>query len=311
MERGINSLRAMLAERRPMGNEYLWCKRWLAPLGAEMDDIGNWILKIGDSPYLWSSHTDTVHWHGGRQPVYMTRDKVLWTSAEKSNCLGADCTTGAWLMREMALHGVPGLYVWHYGEEQGCLGSKAIALHNPDLLHGIDYAIAFDRRGTTSVITHQCGWRTASDEFAIAFGDLLGLGMEPDDGGTWTDTNEYAHLVPECTNISVGYQNAHGRGEWQDAAFAWKLRNAMLAVDWSSERLPVNREPAIEEPVIYRHWSRTVTANDDVPTDELIRCESCDDWCAPEDIERWHGWDLCTICLDSITDYESTPTRRA
>lgn len=41
-----------------------------------------------------------------------------------SNCLGADCTTGVWLILEMIKARVPGIYVIHNDEEVGCVGAS-------------------------------------------------------------------------------------------------------------------------------------------------------------------------------------------
>jgi hypothetical protein len=79
------------------------------PLGCEIDKAGNVIKRIGDSRVMWSSHTDTVHRSEGYQRVTVNGDlfKVAHGQPD-SNCLGADCTTGVWLMREMILAGVKG-----------------------------------------------------------------------------------------------------------------------------------------------------------------------------------------------------------
>jgi hypothetical protein len=41
-----------------------------------------------------------------------------------SNCLGADCTTGVWLILEMIKANVPGVYVIHSDEEVGGKGAR-------------------------------------------------------------------------------------------------------------------------------------------------------------------------------------------
>ena len=59
------------------------------------------------------------------------------------------------------------------------------------------------------------------------------------DEGTFTDTAHYVGLVPECTNLSIGYENAHSGDEYQDYGFLAALLPALLGVDW--HRLPVAR----------------------------------------------------------------------
>lgn len=242
--RGLDALIQMLTVRRPAGSksERKWIAKWIKPLGVEQDEFGNLIKRIGDSPVLWSSHTDTVHRMGGLQQLAMTEigEIMLHPDERESNCLGADCTTGVWLMREMILSGKPGLYVFHRAEECGGIGSSAIAKGTPGLLDGIKYAIAFDRYGTTSVITHQ-GSRCCSNVFAWALATGLGGKFGLDECGVFTDTANYTDLVPECTNISVGYYDHHKSTEWQDSRFALDLLDKLLALDVDS--LPVKRDP--------------------------------------------------------------------
>jgi hypothetical protein len=226
-------LARMLETKRPAGSKSVeWFNdKWLSPLGGYYDGYGNYIVRIGVSRVLWSSHTDTVHNSGGFQKVVLNNDLFKVASNEKSNCLGADCTTGVWLMREMILSGVRGLYVFHDSEEIGGLGSEWIVKNTPDLLDGIDFAIAFDRRGYDSIITHQYGGRCASDDFARSIAPLLPNGYKIDTGGTFTDTANYTTLISECTNLSVGYEGAHTSKETQSLSHAMRLRQALLAFD--------------------------------------------------------------------------------
>lgn len=235
---GKSLLLAMLSYRRPAWSktERRFIDTFLRPLGVREDAFGNLIKTVGDAPpeILWSSHTDTVHSIGGTQRLSIAGDKVRADGA--SNCLGADCTTGVWLMVEMIRADIPGLYIFHREEEMGGVGSDNIARKTPELLIGIKAAIAFDRKGTGSVITHQAGGRCCSDAFAQSLSDVLsGLPcpLRADSGGTFTDTANYVDLVGECTNISVGYRNQHTKGEEQDLAFALALRDALLSADLS------------------------------------------------------------------------------
>ena len=109
----------------------------------------------------------------------------------------------------------------------------------PGVLAGIERAIAFDRRGTGDVITHQCRVRTCSMDFAQALAAQLGLGFAPCAEGVFTDTAHYAGLIPECTNLSIGYEHAHTGMEYQDYGFLEYLLPALLRVEWAA--LPVAR----------------------------------------------------------------------
>lgn len=235
---GLPVLLDMLTYRRPAWSktEEAFIDAFIAPLGVQQDDFGNLWKQVGDSPHiLWSSHTDTVHRKPGRQIVTVT-DGIAALADPKgggSNCLGADCTSGVWIMREMILAGVPGLYLFHRDEECGGNGSRWIADHYADTLRAIRFAIAFDRKGQSSVITHQ-GSRTASDAFARSVAAILGGSFAPDDTGIFTDTACYSHLIAECSNLSVGYEMAHGPKETQDTAFLVALRDKVIAADWGA-----------------------------------------------------------------------------
>lgn len=207
---------------------------------------------------MWSSHTDTVHHDEGLQDIIIDgpwMKAVTGKKRELSNCLGADCTTGVWLMIKMIEARKPGLYIFHREEEVGGNGSSWIAKNKANDLAGIQFAIALDRMDYASVITHQGGGRCCSDEFAEGLSFLLGDNFKPDDGGVFTDTANYTHLIPECTNISVGYFNQHGPSETQNWMFANNLLEKLIDMDMSG-LIPI-RDPA--------------DAEDDVPWWELYK----------------------------------------
>ncbi|MBC2806586.1 M28 family peptidase [Rhizobium ruizarguesonis] len=241
----IDTLLEMFSYQRPSGGatEKLFIAKYLKAFKA--DKWGNMVLKIGKNPrILFSSHMDTVHSFDGRNESLKFDGQFLTQTF--ANCLGADDTAGVFLMLELAKAKIEGVYVIHFGEEIGCVGSSALAKNNPDFFKDIDIAIAFDRMGYDDIITHQGHRRTASDAFALSLAAELGGSFKPSDKGVYTDTREYAHLVAECTNISVGYFKQHSRDEKQDIRFLLALREALLQVRW--ENLVVERQPADEEP---------------------------------------------------------------
>ena len=236
-----DTLIEMLSYRRPAGShtEREFIDRFITPLNPEVDTYGNQWVEVGASPILWSSHTDTVHHYPGRQGVVIANDIATLVKPKVGTCLGADCGTGVWLMTEMIKAQVPGLYIFHREEETGGHGSSFIAKNHAEYLSHIRYAIAFDRKKTRSIITHQ-GTRTCSDEFADSLGAILG-DFEKDDTGTFTDTANYTDIIGECTNVSVGYYDQHLPTERQDLAFASSLLNTLLTADFST--LVQRREP--------------------------------------------------------------------
>ncbi len=256
---------AMFSYMRPSGTptEAAFIERFLTPLGFTRDPFQNLVLTVGDDPrILWSSHVDTVHGKEGIQTLTYDGEMLRLSKSAKltSSCLGADDTAGIWLMTEMIKANVPGVYVIHHAEESGCIGSRDLAKGNPEFFANIDAAVAFDRMGYDSVITHQMYGRTASERFAASFGaaidTALGIksGFKADDTGSYTDTNEYAHLVPECTNISVGYHNQHTRNESQHVPFLITLRNAMVNLDLT--QIVIARDPSVVEYAGYKSYFR-------------------------------------------------------
>lgn len=256
LEPDCKNLIEMLQYRRPHGSksERKFINRFIRPLGCEEDDAGNYYLRIGDNPkILWSAHTDSVHRLGGKQRIAIRDNIIKLAEGEASNCLGADNAAGIWILRELIRHNVPGLYVFHRQEESGGVGSSHFAKHNTHLLEGISAAIAFDRRKTHSIITHQWGGRTASDAFANSLAEQLGMNHKPDDGGTFTDTASYSEIIPECTNVSVGFESEHTSFETLNYEYLLELRNAVVQID--QDALKYERDPIRDDPYDDYHGS--------------------------------------------------------
>lgn len=245
-----NLLIDLLQWRRPYGSntEKGFIKKYIRPTGAVRDGFGNYILEVPsskptDNVVLWSSHLDTVHQVEGMQLVTVENDWA-YTQTKSSNCLGADCSTGIALMLQMIAYKVPGSYVFHAGEEKGCLGSTWMKRNNPEWLKKHTHAVAFDRRKDCSVITHQMGCNTASDDFVDSFIDVTGMHgfLKPDNTGSYTDTYQYKDLIPECTNISVGYDGEHTATEIQDLLYYEILLDALLSANFDHLTVGVREE---------------------------------------------------------------------
>jgi hypothetical protein len=232
----------MLGYMRPQDStaQEMFCDKYLLPVMGKPDAHGNYILSVGNRPNIaFMAHHDTVHRNGGIHKPHVSKGIV----STKADCLGADCTTGVWLILAMIQANVTGLYVVHAAEEVGCIGSRGIVDDNPSWIADTQAAISFDRRGYDSIVTHQMGERTASDAFAVSLNDALGMQMKPDSTGSYTDSNEYAYVIDECTNISVGYRGQHTSHETQDLPFAMALRDRLIQADWTT--IVVKRDAAI------------------------------------------------------------------
>jgi len=194
---------------------------------------------------LWSCHIDTMHRNQPdviKQEVYIDPFDVAFVD-NKSDCLGADNGAGVFLLLEMIDAGIAGTYLFHRGEEKGCWGSSQIASEYEEYLKNFTHAIAFDRKGTTSIITHQSGSRACSDKLGIQLANLFGMGYKLDDTGVYTDTAEYTHLIPECLNISIGYANEHTSKESLDVSHVMALRDKILSIQWDKITLKKDRKP--------------------------------------------------------------------
>lgn len=242
------NLSEMLEYKRPDGSKHQtkFCNRYLRPVMTGPDLFGNYIKIIGDKPNVaFMAHHDTVHRQSGKQIVLNQGGFYKVDPASSSNCLGADCTTGVYILLKMIEAGIPGVYVVHGAEEIGCIGAAGMVASNPDWIKHVDVAISFDRKGYTDIITHQLSKRTCSDAFGESLANVLDMDYKLDDSGVYTDSNEYRKVIAECTNISVGYFSQHSKAEMQDINFLNMLVDQILKADWSS--LVVARDPSVEE----------------------------------------------------------------
>lgn len=228
--------------------------RSFLPPGFKEDDFGNYFILIGESPTsMFTCHLDTAC----RSQEKVTHNIVdnRWISTDNKTILGADDKAGMVVILSMIEKKVPGLYYFFIGEEVGCIGSSDLAYHWIDFpeYKSIERVVSFDRRGTTSVITHQLGTRCCSDDFAKELSSQLNssfgeLKLSPDDTGVVTDSAQFMEVIPECTNISVGYYKEHTFYECQDIDYLTKLCRAVCQINWNS--LPTNRIAGEKETVL-------------------------------------------------------------
>lgn len=216
----------------------------LLPETISKDAHGNYFLQIGESRTIFASHLDTV----SREKTsvrHIIKGDTIYT--DNKTILGADDKAGVTIMLWMILHNIPGLYYFFMGEEVGCIGSGLLAKYG-DLKGQYDRIISFDRKGTDSVITYQSGTRCCSDDFANQLAKELnkrGLSYKKDETGVYTDSAEFVDLIPECTNLSVGYYKEHTVNEHQDISHLERLAEAVILVDW--ENLVTKRDTSKTE----------------------------------------------------------------
>ena len=305
-------LRKLLTVGRPTGTEPQTrelIKNALPDVVFNTDAMGNLWVRIdardgSASQTLFTAHMDTVDhtacikhieaFHAGRGD-----ENALGIGLDinsEAACLGADDAAGIYVLYRLIKARVPGLYLFFVNEERGGTGSSAAA--NMPWIYSVNAAdwsayrrcISFDRRETTSVITHQACWRGCSDSFATALAAALntakpGFAYAPDDGGIFTDSANFIEVIPECTNLSVGYYNEHTPYEWLNITHLKALAKACVAMDW--EALPTVRDPKqVEVPVYENNTCPKTDANEDgwqvfTLTTQQARAMS------PEDLWEW------------------------
>lgn len=254
----LNRLYDILERKRPEGGDgikYI-VNRYIKPIARPYHDPYKrclaWVISVGELPILFSAHLDTVHMMDGKQRIIEENGRI---KCREPGILGADDGAGVWLLLEMIEANVPATFIFHHGEEIGGIGSAGMADYHPLFLEQFVAAIAFDRRGTGDVITHQRGLRCCSDVFAEALSEEL----SDDDyfylpeRGIFTDTANYDHIINECTNVSVGYANEHTSMESLDLPYLLSLRERVIRLDWG--RLPIMRDPNARLDSLYEEES--------------------------------------------------------
>lgn len=228
------------------------------PEGCEMDEVGNYFIKIGESDTLFTCHLDTC------SSIQEDVCRVIGSTFIKSDgetILGADDKAGMTVLLYMIENKVPGLYYFFVGEEVGCVGSSDASMYLD--FSGYNKCISFDRRGYDSVVTDQFYGTCCSDDFAYFLANELNskhlsFNFSPDPTGVMTDSASFMDIIPECTNISVGYFNEHRVTEEQNIIFLQNLCEACVKVDW--ENLPIVRDP---ESISYKKDVKTYSTYDD------------------------------------------------
>ena len=267
---------------------------------TSVDGAGNLHIdnRIAGSKTLFIAHVDTVHKEIGANKIRKTATHWYADGAP----LGADDGAGVAMLMHLIHADVKGYYIFSQGEECGGIGAKHIATHHTDLLAQFDRAIAFDRRGIDSVISHQGMGRCASDVFCQALANDLNafddtLMYSPDDTGVYTDTAEFTDIIPECTNISVGYYSEHGDQENLDIVHFEALSKAVLKVMWDS--LPTDRDPTVPEYKTYKYdtawWSSYGVYDNATAHNTKLDSKYFGKW---QDEDYWETQDL----LDAIDD---------
>jgi len=259
----------LTSRRYPNGTEDLAMdivKEMLPNVEFSKDEFGNYFINIpkenGEfSDTMFTSHLDTIDngpyksdkiWDAVKKvmvpnPLYdedKKNDKGVvhvfdgdFVKTDGETNLGADDKAGTTIMINLITEKIPGLYYFFVGEESGCIGSSALSrVFTTKEFQEINRCVAFDRRGYDSVITSQ-GGVCASDTFANDLSNRLnefGFWYKPDPTGVYTDSAEFVDIIPECTNLSVGYFSEHTKTEKQDLEFLELLTIVVTKIEWDT-----------------------------------------------------------------------------
>ena len=252
----------------------------LIPSGLKKDENGNWSIKIGESKTMFSCHLDTAC----KEQVGVKHEfNGDFIESDGKSILGADDKAGMTIMLYMIKNKVPGLYFFFFGEECGCVGS-GIASKDP-MFKEYDKCVAFDRRGTDSIITFQSSKRSCSDNFAKSLQAQFkkqGMGYRLDEGGIYTDSAEFTGVIPECTNISVGYYSEHTHIERQNIKHLQKLAKAVIGIEW--DKLVISRNPNLSE-------SRFQSSRIENSNRYSTHCDYDDRRLRDQRTSAWNGYD--------------------
>lgn len=269
MKEHIDLVLALMQMHRPSFSDTSWIHPLIdarLPPGASKveDAYGNVFVLVGDSEQsdvAFTCHMDTVARPKSKAPVVSINAMgVAYVSNPwEADCLGADDAAGIAVLLTMLEHAVHGRYCFFKDEEVGCYGSSHSAADKTGFWTGVKAMISFDRRGDDIVIA-QRGSNCCSNEFATELAQRLGRDSGKIKSGIYTDSAEFVHLIPECTNVGVGYQNEHTPEEVLDLLIFDKLVQHCIAPG-TFQNLPIKREPE----TTYSGWGMLTS---DYPDDE-------------------------------------------
>lgn len=253
----------------------------------EQDDMGNMYIQVGEvNGVMHVGHVDTVHADDCSpiQDISLSKEGIIsldpilknsfpvlkegtrWVEGvdvkhhypayelppKKTRSLGADDACALAIMIYLIAHEVQGTYIFTRGEEIGCVGTHYII--DNDLVDWSQYmmAIEVDRKGTNEIIGNMSVGITASQSFVSSLAEQLNMNHVMGKG-TITDVGHISKYVPECVNISAGYNLQHSERETTDINYLDRLGVAMLAVNWD-ELVVERRAGAFHAPVVHKPY---------------------------------------------------------
>jgi hypothetical protein len=235
---------SLVTETYPHGHEEEVVK--FLPQFLKRDSFGNYYHIIGESDTSFTSHLDTASFVKSEiNLIEFEKDGELFIKTDGRSILGADDKSGVTILLYLIHNNIPGVYWFFIGEERGGIGSRKVVTNYDKypFMKNIKKMVSFDRRNYYSVITNQGGVECCSNEFAKSLCDELnrgGLKLGLDPTGVFTDSANFIDVIPECTNISVGYFDEHRNTEMQNISYLEKLCKSVVSCDWN--KLEIKRK---------------------------------------------------------------------
>jgi hypothetical protein len=100
------------------------------------------------------------------------------------------------------------------------------------------------------------GVQCCSNDFGQQICDEMskgGLKLKLDPTGVFTDSASFIDLIPECTNISVGYFDEHTHKEMLNVSYLERLCEASVMCDWNGMKAT---RKLMEESESYRKYKK-------------------------------------------------------
>ena len=161
-----------------------------------------YIMAAGDLPVCLIAHLDTVFDQEKckDKEIYVdTEHQVMWSPQG----LGTDDRAGVFAILKLLKMGYKPYIIFTQGEEEGCLGAKALVRRFPKSpWKKLKYILQLDRRGEQDCVFYNCD-NPDFTEYIESFGFIT-------DWGSFSDISEIAPAWGlAAANLSVGYWDEH------------------------------------------------------------------------------------------------------
>ena len=161
-----------------------------------------YIMAAGDLPVCLIAHLDTV-FDKDRckdKEIYVDHEhQIMWSPQG----LGTDDRAGVFAILKLLKMGYKPYIIFTQGEEEGCLGAKALVHRFPKSpWKKLKYILQLDRRGEQDCVFYNCD-NPDFTEYVESFGFIT-------DWGSFSDISEIAPAWGlAAANLSVGYWDEH------------------------------------------------------------------------------------------------------